>query len=190
MSYRRSKPRSDRTRLTGPLFRQIFPRIDWGRPWPIFEGIAKSSSPCTRGEKSAHCWAAALEWWLKVTPNRSQLSKDELIGLYAKKYGDGSLDPLTEFPTVKSENGMESQNIGGSSFTAEYVYNKLSLGHLFVAYERPGSSFGHCIVVYGIDNGTVNFMDPARGMHWYRRVSYFSDAKMTVAWPQAVATAP
>jgi hypothetical protein len=150
----------------------------------------KVADPVCQGATSAHCWAAALEWWLKITPNRTKLSKGDLISMYAKKYPDGSLDPVTEFPLVKDENGMDSENISGSVFTSEYIDKKLALGHLYVGYERPGSSFGHCIVVWGISGSTVNFMDPAKCMHWYRQISFFEDAKMTVVWPVAATPTP
>jgi len=131
-----------------------------------------------------------MEWWLKVTPNRAKLSKDELVSMYAKQRDDGALDPRTEFPRLKSENGMESEDISGKGFTAQYVYDKLGLGHLFIGYETPGDKFGHCVVVYGIADDTLNFMDPARGMHFYRRLSYYSKARLTVAWAQSSRPAP
>src|SRR5262245_33489393 len=148
----------------------------------------RTGEPVYQGATSAHCWAAALEYWLKVTPNRSKIAKDDLIRMYAKKFEDGSLDPVTEFPRVKSENGMESQNISGASLTEDYVYEKLGLGHLYIGYEVPGKKYGHVIVVYGLQKEMINFMDPAKGMHYYRSLSYYSDTKMTVAWPTPTPT--
>jgi len=140
---------------------------------PVFQG------------SEAVCWAAAMEYWLAVTPGRSALKAAALVSMYAKKNTDGSLDPVTEFPTVRDENGMTSMNIGGASLTEEFVLKALDFGSLFIGYEIPGKAFGHCIVVYGIIDDHLQFMDPAIGSFRFRDLSYYSSAKMTVAWPNS-----
>ena len=138
---------------------------------PVFQG------------SEAVCWAAAMEYWLSVTPGRTKMKADELVRLYAKKNPDGSLDPITEWPTVRDENGLMSVNIGSDNLNTTTVLNALDKGNLFLGYEIPGKAFGHCVVIYGIIDDKLQFMDPAIGSFRYRDISAFSGAKMTIAWP-------
>lgn len=155
------------------------------------------------------CWAAALESWLAVTPDREdRLDQYAILAWYGGKVNvmtgkdptgvlakDGGIDLITGFNEIAKEYWMQNERL--YDLTIEWLFHKLSCGgHLYLGYMKE--KYAHVIVVYGIgykvrDNGqkyyVVQYMDPADGKYHQEPLSFFQFGSgrgrvaVSVGWP-------
>lgn len=135
-------------------------------------------------ETNKSCWAAVLESWLGILPNRNWRPKQaELMEMYPDlTFPDGSIKPKELVAQVAPQAGMACSWIDASSLTASYLAGKLkSEGHLVIGYHDTsrGVQGGHVVVCYGVgrpdgSNQTVSVMDPSKDAGFRNRaLSYF-----------------
>ena len=123
-------------------------------------------------ETNKSCWAAVLESWLGILPNRNWRPKQtELMEMYPDlTFPDGSIIPKELVAQVAPQAGMSCSWIDSSTLTASYLAGKLqSDGHLVIGYLDASRSVrgGHVVVCYGVGrpNGKdqlVSVMDPSK----------------------------
>lgn len=135
-------------------------------------------------ETNKSCWAAVLESWLGILPNRSWRPKQtELMEMYPDlTFPDGSIIPSEFVAQVAPQAGMSCSWIDPSTFTATYLAEKLkNEGHLVIGYNDTSRSVrgGHVVVCYGIGrpdgkNQRVAVMDPSKDAGFKNRaLEYF-----------------
>lgn len=135
-------------------------------------------------ETNKSCWAAVLESWLGILPNRKWRPKQtELMEMYPDlTFPDGSIIPSEFVAQVAPQAGMSCSWIDSSTLTASYLADKLHAeGHLVIGYNDTSRSVrgGHVVVCYGVGrpNGKdqlVAVMDPSKDAGYKNRaISYF-----------------
>jgi Putative peptidoglycan binding domain len=120
-----------------------------------------------------HCWAAALESWLELSPPRDALPQDEPVDEFQEVE-----DPDTEAMTNQGWSAVSVRfNMGGTLFSlqgtflhpneinGEFIADKLgSNGYLLFIYNLVPSGPSHVNIVYGVsEQGNQTFvqvMDP------------------------------
>jgi len=138
-----------------------------------------------------HCWAAALESWLDVTPGHAKLTQDKLITLYGSP-PKGGLDPVKSFDVVAQTVGMSYQFVKLAEFSADFVLDKLrKRGGLYIVF-KVQSGWSHAVILYGVhvpngDEPSYKVMDPApltAGLKSWHKVDFFPvDSWLLIAWP-------
>lgn len=146
-----------------------------------------------------HCWAAALESWLKCvvwtfgkksgewqgiggdldgTQWRRQVrSKDQLLQDYSDQTDvNGALKggSLAPYRTIGLDFGMGMDFIGPAKLTLDYLNTRLrNFGHLYVTYFS--NVMRHAVVVYGISaTDGIAVMDPNPGVRFiHRKLDFF-----------------
>ena len=149
-------------------------------------------------ETNKSCWAAVLESWLGILPNRNWRPKqNELMEQYPDlTFPDGSIKPKEFVAQLAPIAGMNCEWV--SSVSAEYLAGKLqSNGHLVIGYNDTsrGVSGGHVVLCYGVGRPTgnaqlVSVMDPSRSEGYRNRaLEYFhplasEDNKILIGMPK------
>jgi hypothetical protein len=148
------------------------------------------------------CWAAGMESWLDVAPFGRRATQQELIDEYAT-HANGGLDPIApgavahrSFQTLADDFAIEFRVMRGSALTAEFIDERLKLGHVLLVYNlSPGVS--HTNVVYGVGFPTggeklISVMDPSvtthenpTGLYRNRPISFYQSRDFViVGWPR------
>jgi Papain-like cysteine protease AvrRpt2 len=149
------------------------------------ESFYKSLPRVVIQDNNKSCWAAVLESWLAILPNRTfRPSQQELLESYPDfTFPDGSIIPDEFADRLAPQVGMECEWISQSQFKPSYLAGKLaSKGHLVIGYRDTSRAVqgGHVVVCYGVGRpkGTtqmVSVMDPSRGEgHCNRTFDYFN----------------
>jgi hypothetical protein len=120
-----------------------------------------------------HCWAAALESWLEVSPPRDTLTQDELIDKF-RAVEDPNTDAMTnpgwtevarEFNMDGTMFSVQGRFLNPNEINGEFIAERLnSQGYLLFIYNLVPGGPSHVNVVHGVfekDNQTfVKVMDP------------------------------
>jgi Papain-like cysteine protease AvrRpt2 len=161
--------------------------------------------PYVRQNAAWTCWAAGLQSWLAITPNRRKASQEELVAEYAT-HENGGLDPISDgatanrdFETLAEDFSIEYAVMAGSDLTAEFIDQKLQRGHVLLIFNSvPGVA--HTNVVYGVGFPTgreklISVMDPSEtglepqtGLYRNRPITFYNSRSFViVAWPIKIA---
>ncbi|HSB64037.1 MAG TPA: papain-like cysteine protease family protein [Thermoanaerobaculia bacterium] len=135
------------------------------------------------------CWAAAMESWLRVTPNRKVRTRDELVGLFQGDTDDSGALLKKGLPRLITMARMDVKAFpkSGPGLSLDFLYQKLvERGHLYLMFSSSG--VGHANVVYAVDEELdyIGYMDPWPGMGYRSRsIGDFRDAasEFLVGWP-------
>jgi hypothetical protein len=110
----------------------------------------------------AKCWAYALASWLQVRTG-DYFDPEALAQKWNEK---GPLDFYNAETVLRGEGARYVHSVSKSEFTAAYIISLLEGTYVYLTYNRPGSSFSHCVVIYGVHGGSkarVAIMDPQKG---------------------------
>ncbi len=130
-----------------------------------------------------NCWAAAMESWTYIVPEKTYRTQDELFLMAAES---GLVwDPVTfemngllkkGIPVMAKKVGMKLAIFPASKkkqVTVTYLYNKLkNHGHVYLVYHGEGVSEGlaHAVVCFAVSRemGWLGVMDPwyGQGFQW------------------------
>lgn len=101
------------------------------------------------------CWAAALQGWLKVTPNRKAMHQYELLALLEEKGAvdeEGGLRVKKGILFISQQFNMQMgvfPKWKKSQVTGAYLLQKMvKNGYLYFSFNEKG--IGHAVVVWGI----------------------------------------
>jgi hypothetical protein len=138
------------------------------------------------------CWAAALQSWLAVTPNRPKWPQDFLLKSSAmwrndmnRNLPDGAIDAdIFKAMAVSSLLGLRmswEEIPAGTGIADDDLYSRmLENGYLFLSYTAAGgiidtgNGVRHCVVVWAAnDEGVVSIMNPSLGAIENQRVDHF-----------------
>lgn len=158
--------------------------------------------------KEAHCWAAAMESWLKcvvgvfgekggtwsgVSPSidgsnwkRRPRTMTELLNDYKdQEESDGSLKPnsMAPYQALAADFGMEVDFLNPQKLTYDYVTTKLKrFGHLYMTYFS--NVMRHAVVVYGVSTTDgIAVMDPNPDVKLiHRKLEFFKTPERLKEW--------
>lgn len=111
------------------------------------------------------CWAEAFSSWSMVTRGMRKFKKGQDAIDFFKPYGVVNTDQSLSLPK-----GIEkAQSVFGLAFKKLEKGDHLSginwvpmlrHSHLIVIFKRPGATYFHFVVVFGVDRFHICFMDP------------------------------
>jgi hypothetical protein len=111
------------------------------------------------------CWAAAISSWSLVTRGAKKFATTKSVLDHFRPTGAMNEDDSLILP-----DGMEQvarlfslrfeKFEGGGSLSAINICPHLRHSHLLVVFKRPGATYHHFVVVYGVDRLHICFMDP------------------------------
>lgn len=111
------------------------------------------------------CWAEAISSWSMVTRSVRKFKKGQDVIDFFKPFG-----VVNDNDSVKLPEGMEKvQSVFGLDFkklehgdhlSAINWVPMLRYSHLIVIFKRPGATYFHFVVVFGVDRFHICFMDP------------------------------
>jgi len=141
-------------------------------------------------DDETECWAAALDWWTLVTPDRLHADKLTLISDYVRYWDtretldDGSANP--DYGTMTPQNmkkvmdearwKMNTEVIPGAKFTMDFINQRLQNGPLMIAFNRIGLG-GHALCIYGATPTHYAAMDPDGGKFIGRLAAYYTQSR-------------
>lgn len=113
------------------------------------------------------CWAAAISSWTRVTVGVPDLDVDETVDLFKRRGVVGLLGGMKRESgpkAIAAEFSLEVETVeGGGLLSLGYLGPKLKKSHVLVVLRAPGALASHMVVVYGVDQLAVCFMDPRDG---------------------------
>lgn len=142
------------------------------------------------------CWAAALESWLRATPGRAAIKRDDIPALFPNYQvgiqglfnylNPAHLPDVAADPRIK----MYLANVTPPSIiTSTIIAKYLEIGHLYLC-TMNGATVGHCRVVYGVgypDGKTeqISVMDPLFGAYRNEPLSALKKmSELKFGWPK------
>lgn len=147
-------------------------------------GVWKMRPPSIFQGDRLICWATAIAAWTQVTSGVANLDTEEVIAKFT------ALKVVTERKTletvagmnkVAAEFGLDAERVeGGGSLTADILGPKLKKSHVLAVYRRPGATYLHMVVIYGVDALYVSYMDPMVGSTFSDRIFNFGSGTESV----------
>jgi hypothetical protein len=148
-------------------------------------------------QTALYCWAAGASSWLRAM-KRGVATPQQLIVRFGKFLNDDGTLPESSAPDdagvepggmteVFRQLRIHLTSIPRSTFTYDYVLDKLKRkGHLLLL-EQAGGDMGHTNVVYGVGvpgDGYFSVFDPlkGRGGHRNRRFADVGGGTVIVGW--------
>jgi hypothetical protein len=139
------------------------------------------------------CWAAALESWLGIVPNRPAYDQDFLVlegrlGHHVTDEGDLKKKGLI---WIAQTYGMAMKTFPyHHRLSLHYLLGRLKTrGHVYLGFhQHSAGKIGHALVVWGVDedDDEVHVMDPwhGRGLTVYAYSSFYAEpTEFIVGWP-------
>src|SRR5262245_465519 len=147
------------------------------RPPGEFKGKRKKSVPTSREscwrmrppvryQRDKYiCWAAAISSWSIVTKGAKKFATTKSVLDHFRPTGAMNTDDSLILPSgmeqVMRLFGLKFEKFeGGGSLSAVNICPLLEQSHLLVVFKRPGATYHHFVVVYGVDRFHICFMDP------------------------------
>jgi hypothetical protein len=111
------------------------------------------------------CWAAAISSWSMVTKGAKKFPTTKSVLDHFRSTGAMNADDSLILPDgmeqVSRLFGLKFKKFeGGGSLSAINIGPLLEHSHLLVVFKRPGATYHHFVVVYGVDRFHICFMDP------------------------------
>jgi hypothetical protein len=123
-----------------------------------------AAPPDVRQNYDRTCWAAAMEAFCAVSPGRPKLDQEQIFTQYERfALPDESMSRAGLRALLKDVRwGMNMMEVTPEGFTAspEFLYQKLTAGHVFLGYWEPKISGWHVGLVYGLTGRTVHYLNP------------------------------
>lgn len=127
------------------------------------------------------CWAASLEWWLKVVGGRGEFTQEDLLKEYHqywKDTPDGTITKAGMMSLVYDPRWrMNVQWTYAYQFSEAILEEHIARGPIYIGYYEKKVSGNHVNVIYqAIDKGSysrLKVMEPNGGKHKIRNHSYY-----------------
>ncbi len=139
------------------------------------------------------CWAAALEWWSRVT-GRQVVSQMNLLVRFEPLWDHtGDIETNPNYGTINREKfaqalaadpgyRMNVDFVDQSSLNRAYLESKLPC--LLMYYEERVDGY-HAVVVYAVDDAELHLMNPDSGFEHrsWRRMFQYPSSDVVVGYP-------
>ena len=111
------------------------------------------------------CWAEAISSWSMVTRGVQKFKSGQDVIDFFKPLGVVNANDSLKLPKgmeeIQSVFGLKFKKLEhGDNFSAINWVLMLRHSHLIVIFRKPGATYFHFVVVYGVDRFRICFMDP------------------------------
>lgn len=128
--------------------------------------IIWETPPDIRQRSNDTCWAAVLEAFCRTSPGRPKLDQNDLFTEFSSLC-NSELDhkmPLNSMRRMFADPrfGLEIEEVSNAFFKSSpsFVFKKLAAGMIIVGYWEPKTNGWHVVLVYGIDETKLLYMNP------------------------------
>lgn len=174
------------------LPRQAGVRLADERGFAVTRADYESIPPVLQADETI-CWAAALEWWARVTgrPVITQLNLLVRFERFWDHTGDPEINPnygtvrTREFAEALANDSDYRMNVDSArQHELNRAYLEPRLPCLLMYYEQRVDGY-HAAVVYAVDDAELHLMNPDCGFEHrsWRRMFQYPSSEVLVGYP-------
>lgn len=133
--------------------------------------ISRQRPPRVRQSLEDSCWASVLESWSRADARIAEQEESSLI----ERYGEGptgGITPASKIPLMARSLGLRWGGYASSALH-DHLLRFLPSSHIFCAYRN--GQYQHAVLVYGYNGRILRIMDPYRGQHRTRPLTWFRE---------------
>lgn len=131
------------------------------------EKVRLPQPPLLLQGNTAKCWAYALASWQMVSSGGEYRDPEALITKWNDLLGiEGAVRPDQAQTVLLQEGAVSARSISPSDFTAAFLVQLLDYHYVFMASQKAGTAYAHCVVIYGVrgaSSAKVAYFDPQLG---------------------------
>jgi hypothetical protein len=116
------------------------------------------------------CWAAVLESWSRVDLCLVRQEQSALIARWGEG-PTGGITPARKIPLIAHALGLQWGAFRSGREVSSYLQRHLPDSHIFFAY-TVSRQFTHSVLIYRLEGDDLWVMDPDRGRHRRRSLSW------------------